>query len=207
MKRNGMKFVGRVLVAVSCVLGAASASQAGIINGSFEDIGNQTFQSGTWGLFDEIPGWKAAPGSSKIEIGRGSVYGISGYHEENVLELDSTSNAVISQIVAVDGGLYDLSFLGARRNNVAGASATFDVFWNNVLVGSYTPSATSMALYTKTVTAQASNTLSFVGTGTSDSYGALIDNVQLTAVPDAGVTGLLFGMAVAGLAGLRRRMR
>ena len=120
---------------------------------------------------------------------------------------NTTSNAVVSQIVAVPGGLYELSFLGARRSGVLSASALFEVYWNNVLVGSYAPSQTAMTLYTHAVTAAASNTLTFKGTGASDSYRALIDNVQLTAVPDAGVTSALFGMALAGLGILRRFTR
>lgn len=200
---------GRTLFVAFCVLGTASASQAGIINGSFEDLRKQngeaqSFGSGNWGLFTEVMGWTST--GPNIEIGLGSVYGVTGYAGQNVLELDSTANAVVSQIVAAPGGQYTLSFLAALRNNVAPGSGLFNVYWNDVLVDSYAPLLSSMTTYSKVVTAAGTNTLRFEGAGTSDSYGAIIDDVQLTSVPDGGATVALLGLTLGGLGFLRRRM-
>jgi hypothetical protein len=68
-----------------------------------------------------------------------------------------------------------------------------------------------MSLYSTTVTALASNTLEFRGTGAADSLGGIIDNVELTAgtqsntIPDGGTTAVLLGCALSGLAYFRRK--
>jgi len=66
-----------------------------------------------------------------------------------------------------------------------------------------------MTLFSLQVTANLSNTLKFVGTGTNDSYGAIIDKVELNelvvnpnaAVPD---TSALLGLSIVGLGVMRR---
>jgi hypothetical protein len=49
-----------------------------------------------------------------------------------------------------------------------------------------------MALYTTTVAALPSNTLELVGTGSSDTYGAIIDDVQLNSIPEPSLGALVF---------------
>jgi len=196
---------GRTLFVALCVLGTASASHAGIItNGSFEDLGAQSFQNGTWGLFGWVPGWSSGTGAP-LEIGLGTTYGVTGYHGSNVLELDSTGNAVVSQNLLAPGGLYNVNFLAALRGTTdkGPASMSFDVLWNSLLVGSFTPGSTVMTRYSVNVVATGNDTLAFQGTGTSDSFGAIIDDVR---VPDGGATLALLGMALGGLGFLRRRM-
>ena len=161
---------------------------------------------GSWGLFESILGWDSPVGV--IEIGDVSNYGITGQHGDQVLELDSTGNATVAQIVA-GPGVFQLSFLYADRFD--GFIETFDVFWNNVLVQSFVPGANPpigvMQLCTTTVTAVGGNNeLAFVSTGASDSFGALIDDVQLNAVPDGGATAMLLGLSILGLARLRRML-
>jgi hypothetical protein len=64
-----------------------------------------------------------------------------------------------------------------------------------------------MLLYSTTVTASAgNNTISLVGTGIQDTYGAIVDDVQLNGVPDGGMTVALLGCALAGLGALRRKL-
>jgi len=95
---------------MAAAVGACCISQANaipIVNGSFED---PLLGTGQWGLYWSIPGWTAT-GNRQIEIGRGTVYGVTGYDGNNVMELDSTGNAIVSQIVATAGGSYTLSFL------------------------------------------------------------------------------------------------
>jgi hypothetical protein len=49
--------------------------------------------------------------------------------------------------------------------------------------------------------------LSLVGTGTVDSLGTSLDNVQLTPVPEPGSTAMLLaGLGAMGLISRRRRL-
>lgn len=204
----------RALLVVGCLVGTASASYAGpIVNGSFEQLCsgcslNRSSGAGanTWGLFSAIPGWSAS-GSNLIEIGTAATYGVTGQAGNNVLELDSTANAVISQIVASPGGVYSLNFLVARRNGTVAPSAELKVFWNNVEVAYVKPTDTLMTRYAVNVIGHANNTntLRFEGFGTSDSYGALVDDVQLNGVPDGGTSLFLLGSALTAIGVFRRR--
>ena len=133
------------------------------------------------------------------------------------MELDSTANVKVDQNV-VANGTYTLSFLYAARAGVDQTSDTFEV-----TLGTYTfafsPTSTAMTLFTTTVTGlTGGNILSFVGTGTSDSYGALIDNVQLNETlpptasvpePSTWVAGMLLVLpfGIHGLRALRMRQQ
>lgn len=201
-----MKNAVRGLLVVAALLGSANVSNANsIINGSFETPDCDVLgacSAGTWGLFETIPGWTSPVGL--IEIGEAFLYGISGHDGDQVLELDSTGNATVAQVVA-GPGVFQLSFLYADR--AGGLNETFDVYWNSVLLGSFAPGSTAMSLYSTTVIAVAgTNELAFVSTGVSDSLGALIDDVQLNQVPDGGLTAMLLGVGMFGLARLRRML-
>lgn len=190
---------------VAFVLGSADKSDANlIVNGSFED----PVQS-SWSLYDDINGWTSG-GGEPIEIGLGEIYGVTGFHENNVLELDSNGNATVSQNVTIaQAGIYQLSFLAALRAGVEETSQGFNVAFGDLLAFGATPFSTVMSpyLFNINVVTPGTYTLSFTGTGDSDSFGTLIDNVQLNAngVPDGGVTATLLGLALAGV-GVFRRM-
>ncbi len=196
------------LLLAAFVLGPAARSEANLItNGGFETTPAELPGSG-WTIYSNIDGWSSGAGPG-IEIGLGGIYGVMGFEGSNVLELDSTANATVSQGVLVPtDGTYQLSFLAALRSSVAQDSGTFDVLWNNVLLASFSPTTAAMTLYKISVIASGgANTLSFVGTGTSDSYGAIVDNVQMLAsVPDGGLTVALLGLTLAGVGLVRRRM-
>jgi hypothetical protein len=205
-----MRNAVRGLVVVASLLGSAATSDANsIINGSFElpdcDVAGAC-SSGSWGLFESIPGWTSPVGV--IEIGEFSLYGVTGQHGDQVLELDSTGNATVAQVVA-GPGVFQLSFLYADRNNAL--TETFDVYWNNALLASFNPAANPpsgvMQLFnTQVIAVAGNNELAFVSTGAGDSLGALIDDVQLNQVPDGGATALLLGVGVLGLARIRRML-
>jgi hypothetical protein len=195
------------LFMVAFVLGSAARSEANlIVNGSFED----PVQS-SWNLYGDIAGWTAG-GGDPIEIGLGEIYGVSGFDGANVLELDSTANATVSQTVTIaQAGIYQLSFLAALRAGVDASSQGFNVALGNLLTFiAPPPGSTALAPYVFNINVAAPGTyaLSFTGTGTSDSFGTLIDDVQLTAngVPDGGATAVLLGLALAGVGMLRRKM-
>ena len=194
------------LLLAGFVLGATDRSEASlIVNGSFED----PVQS-SWDLYDDIDGWTAA-GRAPIEIGHGGIYGVTGFDGSNVLELDSTANATVSQSVTIaQAGIYQLSFLAALRSGVDASSQGFTVSLGNLLTFmAPPPGSTAMSSYVFDINVAAPGTylLAFTGTGTSDSFGTLIDDVQLNAngVPDGGVTAMLLGLALAGV-GVFRRM-
>lgn len=191
--------------ALIALAGLPLAASAGIVNGSFEDHDPLVNDNGNgfWNSFASIPGWYAE--SDVIEIGQGTVYGISGYDQDDVLELDANNNAKVSQDINLSAGLYTVSFLSALRSGVDAASCTFDVYWNDNWVGSYAPASTAMSMDSVNVSAlNGMNKLSFVGTGWNDSYGALVDDVNIEAVPEpATLTALALGAAAM----LRRRKK
>lgn len=194
------------LLLVAFILGSADRSDANlIVNGSFENPAQSS-----WGLYDDINGWTSG-GGNPIEIGLGEIYGVSGFHGSNVLELDSTGNATVSQDVTItQAGTYQLSFLAALRAGVDASSQGFRLAFGNLLAFIAPPPASTVMtpyVFSINVAAPGTYTLSFTGTGTSDSYGTVIDNVQMNrnAVPDGGVTATLLGLALAGV-GVFRRM-
>jgi len=193
------------VVGVTCLVGAMTAQANLIVNGSFEvpDLGSG------WGLYSTISGWTTPEGGYPIEIGAGSVYGVTGYDGDQVMEMDSTGNVIVDQIMASTVGSYTLSFLYAQRAGVSPSSGSFDVSWNGSLINSFAPNSTAMALYSTTVNVLAGNNiLELRGTGAQDTYGALVDNFKLENkhVPDGGTTLALLGVGVLGLAALRRKL-
>ncbi|MCF2857860.1 DUF642 domain-containing protein [Pseudoalteromonas sp. SMS1] len=165
-----------------------------ISNGSFEQSGNIT---GTWKLFNDLPGWQRSGARFEIQTDRlGLIQPQAG---SQYLELDSTSNYSAFQTIATEAGKrYTISFYYSPRvaNNAQTNQAT--VSWDGQVVANLNGTARGWQHITVTVTANAAqSTLTFSGSGTSDSYGALIDNVSVTA--DC-VTGL-FGINNFGDAG------
>lgn len=200
--KNTLKF----LTAAGCLMASALTANANlIVNGSFEQP--TAFQSGGWALYSSIPGWTIPVGGQPIEVGAAGTYGVTGQHGNNVMELDSNHNVTVSQNITASGS-YLLSFLYAQRSGVPTSSGQFTVWWNGSQIGGlFMPTSTVMTLYSSLVTAQNGvNTLTFQGAGLSNSYGALVDDVQLNRVPDSTSTLALLG-GVLGLMGLAARRR
>ncbi len=94
-----MRKLLRLSLITACLLCPVGVLEAGpIVNGSFESPG---LAAGTWTTAWFIPGWTAT--GQPLEIGWGSVYGISGYDLNQVLELDSYGNYVAAQLVTSSG--------------------------------------------------------------------------------------------------------
>ena len=194
----------RSLLLASCVLGSAAVANANyIVNGSFENPFQH--QNGSWGLYTSIPGWNSAVNGAPIEIGTGGTYGVTGFHLAQVMELDSTGNATVTQVNGVTGPL-TLSFLYAMRAGGSGTNDAFSVYWNGGLLQSFTPNSTAMTLFSATVSGNGNNTLAFWGTGTSNSYGGIIDDVRLVGVPDGAATLVLLSLSMFGLGFFRRKL-
>jgi hypothetical protein len=187
------------LVTLTLALMAASAVHANlVINGGFETHG--PYNTSGWNYFYDNPvgvnpvtGWSAGGLGIPLEVGRPSVYGVTGVGlGDAVMELDTTMNVVATQPLATTASAsYTLSFLYALRQNVVATSGTLEVYWNGGLVTSLSPTLNSMTLYSTLVTAIGNDVLEFRGTGTSDSYGALIDNVALVPEPTTVLAGAL----------------
>jgi len=167
-----------------------------LVNGSFE-VDGVPKEEDTWtGLANEnFTGWDSSAGGIEIwhaplKSGGGLVASDGNY----LIETDwlgvgqSGHNGQkdhIGQTVDAETGVeYTLTFDYASRQQTAGANNTtdsFEIYWNDVLVGSFDPSSyTEWTTATITVTgADGDDRLEIRETGADDSFGALIDNVSL----------------------------
>ncbi|AMG32087.1 type I secretion protein [Grimontia hollisae] len=173
-----------------------------LVNGDFEDYGNNT--TNHWSpLHDhQVTGWYT-PDNSIIELQQGTFGGTPQNDVTNtVLELDSYANSRVQQDVDMTGLAADgdtvlaLSFDYANRYRGWDTSTSqFEVkifdqqgnviyskYFNNTQANDHYESFT-----TDVVIPQGNDFISirFEGEGKSDSYGALIDNVSLKQKPDS----------------------
>lgn len=192
------------LVAASVSPVVASAAANLVVNGSFET----TPAFASWTTFydyNAIPGWNAGPGG--IEIQHSGV-AVNAQDGNNVLELDTSSNSYIWQeINTTPGQTYAFSFYYSPRPGVSFDSNKIVYKFGEILdwtsqSGAY---GENWVLISGTATAASVTTrLGFLAYGASDSYGGLIDNVSVTAVPEPETYALL-GAGLLGIAVLRRR--
>ncbi|MDD1782718.1 DUF4114 domain-containing protein [Enterovibrio sp. ZSDZ35] len=183
---------------VDTLYGDIEESNNLLINGDFEAWGDNS--SNKWGLFadHQVAGWYT-PGSNYIELQQGSFGGTPANPTSNtVLELDSHRNTWVQQDVDVtsltesDDATLNLSFDYANRYKGSDQSTSqFEVKVldneGNVLYSKYfdnTQSNDSYVNFDIDIVVPEGTTgisLRFEAKGTSDSYGALIDNVSLTS--------------------------
>lgn len=199
-----MKTALRLLAVTALLLASARLSSANaIVNGSFED----PFLASGWQTYSSIPGWEDLGPGDLLEIGLAGVYGVSNHHGRQVMELDVYQNAIVNHVGVIPAGNYTLSFLYSDRT-FSRATSSFEVWWNGAEIADLNPALLVnplvMTLFQANVVAGAVNTLEFRATGNSDTYGAIIDDVQLNAVPDGGLTSALLGLGIVGLGIVRR---
>jgi hypothetical protein len=155
------------------VLGSGTAAQAAnlVTNGSFEQG-----DSG-WTLVAGGGGW--------LETAPAYVYGVTGQDGDIVCELDSNSNSRIGQsLPTTPGAVYHLNFLTAKRAGTDNASNQIRAYVDGVLVATVNPTSTVMVNNGLNFTATGATTaLEFEGGGTSDSYGSMIDGVDIEFAP------------------------
>ena len=185
--------------------GTASASL--ITNGGFE---SNTWTTGNaYRIVNYIDGWGV--GSNGIEQRHGEVARLSASEGAQYVELDTHANSSIWQDVTLTAGTYRLSFDYSPRGNDQGPNdSNMDVTFGSLLtlnIKDTDYADNTWATITKDITVDTDQTirLTFAAAGNSNSYGANLDNVSLTAVPVPAALPL-FGTALIGLvfAGRRR---
>ncbi|WP_353621251.1 cadherin domain-containing protein [Labrenzia sp. R4_1] len=167
-----------------------------IKNGSFESFDVAT---GKWSQFseDSSGAWTS---NGKMEVWD-NFGGIKATEGDQHLELDSEKNVnSISQTVETSvGQVYDLSFdVQARRDD---ASNTVEVYWNGELVSTVDPAFGNWeTLEVQVVGTGGNDVLEFRETSEdNNTYGAFIDNVELTGTNRIGVYEELEGAKVVPL--------
>jgi Ca2+-binding RTX toxin-like protein len=173
-----------------------------VVNGSFEQSGTVT-ASGSWGMANAtLPGWSRV-NSQPFEQAT-AANGVAPTDGSYWLDMDSAggggSNMDVSQSFTGfdDGQVLRLQFDHANR---AGSSGGLEVYWNGVLVAAYGAEIGNamVARQFDLVATPGTNSLRFLGTGSTDNAGASLDNVRLFATQVTGEDG---GLDIAGFAGI-----
>ncbi|EEE44441.1 cadherin domain-containing protein [Roseibium alexandrii] len=175
----------------------------------YGDIGTNLIKNGSFESFDVATGkWSQFSGDSSgawTSNGKMEVWdnfgGIKATEGDQHLELDSEKNVnSISQTVETSvGQVYDLSFdVQARRDD---ASNTVEVYWNGELVSTVDPAFGNWeTLEVQVVGTGGNDVLEFRETSEdNNTYGAFIDNVELTGTNRIGVYEELEGAKVVPL--------
>jgi hypothetical protein len=185
-----------------------------VVNGGFE---NPTNPAPSGAGYLDVPGWTiTSPGdvSATVDCTTGtcgspfSPYAGDAAIWGGAYSPYAAGTIVQSTITDVTGEVYSLSFWlakvvyplpGGPLDNSA------EVYWNGAPIFSETNLAPqAYTQYTAFVTGTGSDQLQFAlfdNTG-----GLLLDNVGVNQVPDGGTTLSLLGLAIVGLAGLRRKL-
>ncbi len=188
-----MKFT-KLLVAAGIALSALGA-QAQVFNGSFEEDAQA---DKTWSTYNSLAGgWI---GMTNIEL-RNNVFG-KAQDGVNFVELDTKTNMSMKQtLTSLATSEYLLSFwYSARPGTTAitnGLEYTLGDLKGEVfptaIVGTSSPNVWQH--FTGKVFLAGNTDLVFKAIGTSDSLGTSLDNVSVTAVPEAET----YAMMLAGL--------
>ena len=152
----------------------------------------------------------------------GSVDLIGGYWQApptggNSIDLDGLQPGAISQsFLDTDGQVYTVSFWLSGNPDGPPETKTVDVSAGGTsetftyTIGANTEPAMNYVPESFTFTGTGSDTLTFTSgdpgtepSGEIPAYGPVIGGVR---IPDGGTTLVLLGLAVAGLAGLRRKL-
>ena len=204
-----------LIVAALMSLPFFPASASLVTNGSFE----ATHQANrTWGVYGSLPGWTGI--GSGIEV-RNNVAG-SAFDGRNFVELDSYGNSSMTQTLTGSSGQYLLSFWYSARPGTRAGTNGLSFSLDGIDLGSVLLDAGNSGNdniwqhYTSLVHFDGRGDLRFNAIGASDSYGASLDQVEMTAavvkrqgptdIPEPGTSALaLAALAAAGLASRRRR--
>ena len=172
---------GLLVGSAQCTVGLSSDSTEVVgnlvRNGSFEQHPNVS--NGAWQIFDSIDGWTTTAG---IEVQLGQVGNQRAIDGDAKIELDTNRNTVITQTLSTEsGGRYILSFDWSPRVARRGTNTNnLIVRWNGEVQARLSGDFPNWQSIQIPVTASAAvSELRFEGSGRSDSYGALLDNVAV----------------------------
>jgi hypothetical protein len=212
--------------------GIASADIVTVLNPDFTNtpIGcnSYAYQSADGCTTDSFPtqdfnsmagfGWTLSTASSGMSSGDGLTNAGSPFNPPDFSALPNpASNAVFLQgagpsvsqsLTTISGDTLTVNFyLGSRyATGSFDGNQTVEVLIDNNVVNTYNlTSSTPFTLESVTVAATpGAHTLEFMGTASGD-HTAFVTDVT-ASTPDGGTTLALLGLAVAGLAGLRRKL-
>lgn len=159
------------------------------------------------GALNAVPaGWSISNGGTVDIIPEGGQFNFLPGNGE-FIDLDGSTGKAgdLSQTIAgPSAGWYNLTFQLAG-NMRGGGTETVDVTFGGV-THTYFPTDTSNTWITVSgYTADGNLTMTFYD-HSADNVGALLDNVTVTAVPEAGNAAMLLaGLAALGIAARRRR--
>jgi hypothetical protein len=196
--------ISKYLIAVSMAAAACGASAQNIVvNGSFEENAQA---NGTWSIYNNLVGWT---GQSNIEL-RNNVAG-TAQQGVNYVELDTTRNMSMTQTIQGYGD-YLLSFWYSARPGVAagsnGLSYSLGSLTGSVLNNVAGGNANSWQHFQGVVTLNGKTSLTFGAIGVTDSYGGSLDNISVTAVPEAETYAMMLaGLGMIGTIVRRRKSK
>lgn len=177
-----------------------------VINGDFSRPGVGT----GWGQFANVRGWASDTGD-RIEIGHAGVYGASCFTAAcQVLEVNANRFGSVSQTITglQPGRAYDFSWAFAGRSS--GGPQWLDVLVDGQAVAGHASNGftgwleSSQRFIAKADTARL--TFASRDVGGRASYGNLVTDVSVAAVPEPGVWAMLItGFGMVGAAVRRRR--
>ena len=155
-----------------------------VVNGSFEQ---PDVTAGTFSLLTSIPGWSLLRGDRfEIQDNISNLGGASDGQQHLELDSNTTSSDVQQTIAVIPGAVYSVSFDYRGRPNRSSSDnqLKFEAYdSDNVLILEESITATntsSWTTWTGSFTAPTSAVrLVFKDTGTPNSYGAFVDDVQL----------------------------
>ena len=210
---NTMK-LSQLAVATGLALAALSAQADPtnlVTNGSFENIVGATpgQNPGTWTIYNSISGWTGSP---NIEV-RDGVAGTTPFGS-NFVELDTNANSSMFQDI-YGTGTVNLSFWYSARPNTGKTNdlrVQFGSFTDDVLVGVVNTTGNHQwqqyTLNNFQLNTSGTTRLTFIATGTSDSYGGSLDNVVVTAVPEVETYAMMLaGLGLMGTIVRRRKSK
>lgn len=199
------------LIALAMLLGASITATAAtdlIVNGSFEDpVFGHVVPDHQGETFSIINGWFSRTNGIEID---NNVY-FMGANGHNVVELDTTQNSSMSQVVlgTQKNQAYSLTFALQDRPGVAAESQGIQVLWDGKIVGTYGAGYSAWTTEKLTVVGRGFglDLLTFRAIGTSDSLGTFLDSVSLvSAVPEPETCAMLLaGLGLMGFVARRRK--
>jgi len=153
-----------------------------VVNGGFEAI---QLASGSWDVFDAVPGWRTARGPG-IEI----QHGVAGAPFEGAqhVELDShASSAMYQMLPTAQGATYLVTYRVSPRPGTAPDDNQLEVRWGGRVIDTYvaatTVDETDWELRAVLVTARSRTTrLELADLSPANGLGAYVDDVSVRLV-------------------------